>query len=173
MVLAPAAHPKSHDSVDNRSAHTEGLKLLARRELSVEGVRARLQDRGFPAEEVEAAIEQLRESGALDDARVAKAYARTAVTVKGRGRLRVMRELLQMGINSQVVAEALGEVFGDLDERALIAQALQKKMRGRSKLANQQEYARLYQHLVRQGFSPSGVITVLRRFRSGPLADQD
>jgi regulatory protein len=161
--------------VDNgtSSAHTEGLKLLARRELSVEGVRARLQDRGFPEKEIEAALEQLIERGALDDNRVAHAYAQTAATVKGRGRLRVMRELLQMGIHSDVAAQALGEVYGELDERGLIAQALQKKLRGRTKLTDQAEYARIYQYLMRQGFSPAGVTAALRRLRSDRGLDQD
>ena len=158
--------------MDSTNAHTEGLKLLARREISVEGVRARLLDRGFARDEVESAIERLRESGALDDGRVARAYARTAITVKGRGRLRVMRELLQMGIHTDVVSEALGEVFGDVDERALIRQAMQKKLRGRPRLANQQEYARLYQYLMRQGFSPSGVVAALRGLRRA-RPDQD
>jgi SOS response regulatory protein OraA/RecX len=159
--------------VDSSSAHTEGLKLLARRELSVEGVRARLLDRGFAAVDVEDAIARLLEAGALDDARVARAYARTAAVVKGRGRLRVRRELLQLGIRSDVASEALGEVFGDVDERAMIARALQKKLRGRTKPAGQHEYARLYQFLMRQGFSPAGVAAALRRFRTGAGADHD
>ena len=158
---------------DTTAAQTEGLKLLARRELSVEGLRARLRDRGFPREEIEAAIEQLTQSGALDDNRVARAYAQTAGSVKGRGRLRVMRELLQMGIHSDVASQALGEVFGELDERALIAQALQKKLRGQTKLTDQTEFARLYQYLMRQGFSPAGVTAALRRFGSGRGLDQD
>ena len=103
--------------------------MLAGRELSVEGVRARLQDRGYPPDEIAGAIERLIESGALDDARVARAFARTAATVKHRGRLRVMRELLQMGIDSGVASEALGEVYGELDERALIDDALRRKLR--------------------------------------------
>jgi regulatory protein len=144
------------------SAYLDGLRLLSRRELSVEGVRARLLDREHPREEVEAAIAQLLETGALDDGRVARAYARTASTVKGRGRLRVARELQQMGIAKEVAAEAIGEVFGEVDERSLIARALQKKLRGRTKIADRAEYARLYQYLMRQGFSPAGVTTALR-----------
>ena len=159
--------------MDNPSAHTEGLRLLARRELSVEGVRARLKDRGFSPEDIDAAIARLLESGALDDRRVAEAYARTAATIKGRGRLRVMRELLQLGIRQELAAEALGAVFGDLDERSLIEQALRKKLRGRIKLADRHEYARLYQFLMRQGFSPAGVATALRRYRSGRPVDQE
>lgn len=141
--------------------------MLARRELSTEGVRTRLQDRGFERDEIEAAIERLLASGALDDARVARAYARTAANVKGRGRLRVLRELIQMGIQGDVASQALGEVFGELDERALIARALQKKLRGRAKPGTPADHARLYQYLMRQGFSPAGVTAALRRLRSG------
>ena len=138
------------------------LKLLARRELSVEGVRARLRDREYPEAEIAAAIDHLLETGALDDARVARAYARTACTVKGRGRLRVARELQAMGIERQVAAEALAEVFGELDERTLISRAIQKKLRGRRAAKDPAERARLFQHLMRQGFSPAAVTQALR-----------
>jgi SOS response regulatory protein OraA/RecX len=147
--------------------------MLAGRELSVEGVRARLQDRGYPPDEIANAIERLLESGALDDGRVARAFARTAATVKHRGRLRVMRELLQMGIRSDVASEALGEVYGEIDERALIENALRRKLRGRTRLNDRQEAARIYQFLMRQGFSPGGVTAALRRFRGEPQIDQD
>ena len=159
--------------MDKPDAHTEGLKLLAGRELSVEGVRARLQDRGYTRDDIDQAIARLLDSGALDDARVARAFARTAASVKRRGRLRVMRELLQMGIRSDVAAEALGEVYGELDERTLIDDALRRKLRGRTRLDGQPEYARVYQFLMRQGFSPAGVTAALRRLRGGRPLDQD
>jgi regulatory protein len=144
------------------NAYLTALKLLARRELSVEAVRIRLRDRDYPDAEISAAIEHLLETGALDDGRVARAYARTAATVKGRGRLRVIRELRAMGIERPIAAEAVAEVFGDLDERALIAKAIQKKLRGRKKVKDAAERARLYQHLLRQGFSPDGAAHALR-----------
>jgi len=150
------------DGAASPSAYLDGLRLLARRELSVAGLRARLEDREHPREEIEAAIAHLLETGALDDARVAKAYARTSSKVKGRGRLRIARELQVMGIAKEVAAEALGEVFGDLDERSLIARALQKKLRGRTKITDRAEYARLYQYLMRLGFSPAAVTAALR-----------
>jgi len=137
--------------------------MLARRELTVEGVRSRLREREYSEAEISTAIDRLLETGALDDVRVALAYARTAATVKGRGRLRVARELQAMGIARQTAAEAIAEVFGDLDERAMIAKAVQKKLRGRTKLRDQGERARLYQFLMRQGFSPAAVADVLRK----------
>jgi regulatory protein len=159
--------------VDRPGAHTEGLKLLARRELSVEGVRARLEDRGYSPDDIAEALARLLESGALDDRRVARAYARTAAHVKGRGRLRINQELLRMGIQKDVAAEALGEVFGELDERALIDAAVRKKLRGRPAPGDQGEQVRLYQFLMRQGFSPAGVSSALRKLRTGRRDDQD
>jgi regulatory protein len=155
------------DGGSKPSAYLDGLRLLARRELSVAGLRARLEDREHPREEIDAAVAHLLETGALDDARVARAYARTASAVKGRGRLRIARELQVMGIAKDVAAEALGEIFGDVDERALIARALQKKLRGRTRITGRADYARLYQYLMRQGFSPAAVAAALRTLGRG------
>ncbi|MEP6919442.1 MAG: regulatory protein RecX, partial [Acidobacteriota bacterium] len=117
--------------------------------------------REHPADDVDAAIAHLLETRALDDDRVARAYARTAAHVKGRGRLRVMRELHAMGIAKDTAAQALAEVFGDLDERKLIEAALQKKLRGRPRTTAPAEYGRLYQYLTRQGFSPAAIMAAL------------
>ena len=149
--------------------------MLAARELSVAQVRERLKDREHEAEDIEAAIARLLETGALDDRRVARAYARTASSVKGRGRLRVQQELQAMGIAREVAAEALAETFADVDERRLIEKAIQKKLRGtgagpRRKLTLQ-ERGRLYQFLTRQGFTPAGISAALRRI--GASADEN
>ena len=147
------------------SAYTDGLHLLGRRELSAADLRTRLLEREHTADETDAAIRKLIDTGALDDRRVAGAYARTAAKVKGRGRLRVTRELQAMGIAREVVAEAVAEVYGDVDERALIDRALEKKRRGgRRSPVSMQERARLYQFLMRQGFTPAAVSAALRRF---------
>ena len=149
---------------DKPSAYLDALHLLARRELSVDQTRARLLDRQHPPEQVEAAIEHLLETGALDDARVAREYARTAVEVKGRGRLRIQQELRAMGIARETATEAVAEAFGDVDERALISRAIQKKLRGKTRITSRQEMARLYQFLLRQGFTPAAVSAALRKF---------
>jgi len=145
------------------SAYVDGLTLLGRRELSVVQLRSRLIEREHSPEEADEAIAKLLENGALDDRRVARAYARTASRIKGRGRLRVTRELQALGISRDIVAEAVAEVFADLDERALIDRAIQKKLRGGKKPSTMQERARLYQFLMRQGFTPAAVSTALRR----------
>jgi regulatory protein len=149
------------------SAYIDGLRLLARRELSVSELRTRLLDRDHAVGDVDAAIAQLLETQALDDSRVARAYARTAANVKGRGRLRVMRELHAMGIAKETASQAVADVFADVDERSLIAKAIQKKMRGKPKISSAAEQARLYQYLMRQGFTPAGIAAALRKLRGG------
>ena len=150
-----------------RTAYTDALHMLGRRELSVQQLRDRLLEREHTREDVDRAIDLLLESKALDDARVAAAYVRTALKVKGRGRLRIQRELHMMGLAKEVAAEALAEAFGEVDERTLIAKALQKKLRNNQKIATPAEYARVFQFLMRQGFSPAGVTAALRRHRKG------
>ena len=128
-------------------------------------MRERLRDRDHPDADVERAITLLIENHALDDRRVAAAYVRTAMEVKGRGRLRIERELQAIGIEREVAAEAIAEAFGAVDERAMVAKALKKKLRGKTALASPAEYARLYQFLLRQGFSPATVTAALRPYR--------
>ena len=152
---------------DSRSAYLDALYLLSRRELSERQLRDRLADREHDPEEIAAAVAQLTEQGSLDDVRVARAYARTALKIKGRGRLRIQRELHEIGIPKDVAAEALAETFGDVDERALVAKALQKKLRGPRKLESPADYARVYQYLMRQGFSPGAASAALRALRTG------
>jgi regulatory protein len=155
----------------DRSAYLDGLHMLARRELSTRQLRERLIDREHDRADVDRAIEHLLEAGSLDDARMARAYVQTALKVKGRGRLRIQRELQQMGIEKDVAAEALAAAFGEVDERSLVRNALQKKLRGQTTLDTPAEYARLYAFLVRQGFAPAVVSAALRQYRRG--GDED
>jgi regulatory protein len=152
---------------EGRSAYVDALYLLSRRELSEKQLRGHLTEREHERDEIDAAVERLREEGSLDDSRVARAYARTALKVKGRGRLRIQRELHELGISKDVSAEALAETFSEVDERALIARAVEKKLRGGQKIDSPGAYARLYQYLMRQCFSPAGVSAALRALRKG------
>jgi regulatory protein len=155
----------------DRTAYVDALHLLGRRELSVQQLRERLIEREHDRPDVDRAVDLLIENKALDDARVAAAYVRTALKVKGRGRLRIQREMQEMGIPKEIAAEALAEAFGEVDERALVTRALQKKLRGNQKIATRAEYARVFQFLMRQGFSPATVTAVLRARRPGGVAD--
>ena len=59
------------------SAYATALRMLARRELSTSQIRDRLKQRGFARDAIDDAVSRLTANGTLDDARVARAVART------------------------------------------------------------------------------------------------
>ena len=80
------------------SAYVDGLKMLARRELSESQVRQRLARKGHDQDAIDEAVTRLRAERAIDDARVAAAIARNETSTKRRGKLRVLRQIQQAGI---------------------------------------------------------------------------
>ena len=150
---------------ENRSAYLDALHILARRDLSTAECRERLARKGHAIDEIDSALERLAAGRALDDLRVARAFARTAIKIKGRGPLRIERELQARGIDRDIAAEALADACADEDEPTMIARAIRKRLRGRALSNDRAESARLFQHLVRQGYTPSAIVAELRKLR--------
>ncbi len=148
-------------------AYIDGLKLLARRELSAAQVRQRLARKGHEADAIDAAVERLRTERAIDDARVALAIVRTETLVKRRGRLRVRRQVEAAGIAPDIAEQAVAEVFDDLDADALLNQALDRRLKGAALGPDPRLYARLFRHLLTQGFEADRVSAALRARRRG------
>jgi regulatory protein len=154
------------------AARATGIRALARRELSVAQLREKLTRRGYAVHAVNAAISQLLDAGALDDERVARAAARTSAQVKRHGRTRVARELAAIGIARETADRALADVFDAVDEQALLAQALARRLRGSTSLADPAARRRVFAALVRQGFAPGAVQQAIRvRARGWPADD--
>jgi regulatory protein len=143
-------------------AYVLALSWLARRELTEQQVRARLSRRKLGDEEIEAAVARLRQEGALDDQRVAGAYARTAVRLKGRGPLRLRRDLQALGISGSAAREAIDAVLADVPEETLIDRALARRWPKTGEV-DRAGLARLYRALLRQGFSSNKVMEAIRR----------
>jgi len=144
--------------------YTLVLTWLSRRELSVHQVRERLSRRDIPADEIEQVIQRLIGDRTLDDRRVALAVARTDTGVRRRGRRRVLEHLRQLGIDRQTADTAIQDVFGDLDESALLDQAIERSLRGRQAQAlDRKDTARVVRRLIGQGFEPGAVYARLRR----------
>jgi regulatory protein len=139
--------------------------MLARRELSDAQVRQRLARQGHEGDAIDAAIARLLAERAIDDARVAAAIARTETSIRRRGKLRVRRQIEHAGIAASTARHAIDEVFGDLDDEALIQASLARRLRGRAAVADDREFQRLYRYLVGQGFEPDRVMKILRPLR--------
>jgi len=143
------------------SAYLDGLKLLARRELSEAQVRQRLARKEYDSDEIDRAIDRLREERAIDDARVAEAIARTETAVRRRGKLRVRLQIQRAGIDKDTAKRAVDGVFEAIDDDALIEASLRKRLRGRDTIADDREFQRLYRYLVGQGFESDRIVKAL------------
>ena len=148
------------------SAYIDGLKMLGRRELSERQVRQRLARKEHHPDEIEDAVTRLREERAINDVRVAEAIARTETGIRKRGKIRVRMQLERAGIAKDVAKQALDEVFGALDDEALIEGSLRKRLRGRELIADDREFQRLFRYLIGQGFESDIVMRTLRAKRT-------
>jgi regulatory protein len=146
-------------------AYVAALNLLARRELAEAQLRARLARRKFDDDEIDAAMTRLRRERAVDDRRTALACAHTQVRLKHRGRTRVVREIEALGINRDTARDAVAEVFAELDESALLEQALDRRLRHGLSLGDPAVFRRVHRYLLGQGFDP-GRVTALLRLRA-------
>ena len=149
------------------SPYIDALKMLGRRELSELQIRQRLVRKGHAEDEIDDAVRRLKDERALDDRRVAGAIARTEVVIKRRGRSRVLRQIEQAGIPASVARDAVAEVFGDVDDEALMQAALGKRLRGDRPIADRREFERLFRYLTAQGFDSTRILKALNA-RRGP-----
>ena len=134
--------------------------MLARRELSTAQLRERLERKGaFEAPEIEHTLGRLQREGALNDRRTAVVHARHSAEIKLHGRLRATRELQRRGISRGLAAEAVAEVYDELDEGTVLERALARRLTGR--IETRAELGRLYRYLIRQGFEGAAVMAAL------------
>ena len=141
--------------------------MLGRRELSEAQVRQRLAKRGHDDAAIDAAVVRLKSERSLDDTRVAGAIARSETSLRKRGKLRVKRRIEAAGIAPAIAQRAIDDTFQDIDADALIAAALDRRLRGRTSIEDDREFQRLYRYLTSQGFESHRIVPLLRRLHKG------
>ena len=146
------------------SAYLEALKMLARRELSEAQIRLRLAKRGESRESIDEAVDRLKAERSIDDERVAGAIARTQAGGRNRGRRRVLQQIEAAGIDKSIASRVVDQVFEDIDPDALLSASLEKRMRGRDRIADDREFQRLFRYLSAQGFEADKILTHLRKY---------
>jgi SOS response regulatory protein OraA/RecX len=109
--------------------------------------------------EIEAAIARLIRERAVDDARMALAYARRAAEVQFRGQSRTRLAIEALGIDPTTARHAVAEVFNEVDEESVLDRAIAKRLHG--PIRDRPQFRRLYQALLRQGFPPDRVAAAL------------
>lgn len=144
-------------------AYTTALVWLSRRELSVAQLRTRLARRQFDFADIDDAIARLTADRSLDDRRVAIAAARLEGPIRHRGRRRVLQRVQQLGVSASVAKAAVDEVFAEIDEKALLDRAIEKKLKSANPgELDERAKARLVRSLAGQGFDIDQIYERLR-----------
>ena len=147
------------------------LRMLGRRDYTSDEVVTRLVARGFAEADVRATVAALAEARIIDDHRAALAHARTASRIKGRGRLRIRRELQARGADETAISEAMSTIEPE-DEALSIDRLIAR--RGAVALESPAERQKLFAQLLRRGFPADTISKRLRgvlRTRGGEDVD--
>jgi regulatory protein len=142
-------------------ARKVALALLARRAHTRLELKRKLFRKGFSGEDVESCLDGLAADGYLNDASIAASFT-VSRAGKGRGRARIAAELGARGVSRADADAALRELDPASEKAALFATLAKKERSLAPGLTAASRSKKLFDHLVRRGFSPSAVLEAIR-----------
>ena len=153
MALGEALFARLGQAADEEAAFRTALRYLERRPFAARDLARRLVLKGHPPAAAEAARMRAERMGLLDDARFTLHYVQTRAA-RGRGPLRLRRDLAVLGVERSVVDQVLAEAFGPDGSEAPQADAVARRrltqLRG---LPRPVQRRRLLAFLARRGFA--------------------
>ncbi len=124
---------------------------------------ARLRDKGYSESVSTSVIDRLKELNYLDDAAVARQWARSYAVNNLWGDRKIAYRLREMGIGSELVDDAIAEIRQDFPQRKAVIGIIRKRFPGRltGRSISAKDEQRLVRHLLSKGFSPPLIFEVL------------
>ena len=147
------------------SAYDKAVQLLGVRPHFRRELGAKLARRGFPPEEVEAALDRLAGQGYLDDRQAAASFVGSRLARGPEGRTRLRSELQKRGADPAAAAEALAEMPDDDLPAAREAADAWDRKGGKDPMA-------LARHLARKGFSRRAIFALLKERPDGSRLEE-
>ena len=145
-------------------AHAVCLRLLTVRARTHAELAGRLAKRGYPEDVVDAVIARLAAVGLVDDEDFAAQWVRSRQTHAGKGKRALAAELRTKGVDSEVIASALGGIDAAA-ERSRAEQLVEHRLRRESLGDGVGDDAKVMRRLVgmlaRRGYSQSMAVAVV------------
>lgn len=156
-----------------KKLYTEGelyeyaIGALARRMRTVAELKRLLRQRveadtEFGKTLVELIIRKLKDQGYLNDAKYAAAYSSFRRDNEKFGRLRVITDLKTKGVHGDVIDTAVTAAFDEVNEETQARAYLKRKRL--AKPNDQKQAARIFRNLMRAGFRPKTIFTILKKW---------
>jgi regulatory protein len=160
---------KKREPVGEAGLFEYAVGVLARRMRTVRDLRRLMRVRAEPGEvgerDMDAVCARLKELGYLSDTRFAADYTRLRKENEKFGRRRVQQDLMQKGVQKELIATTLATAYDEVDEAGLAREYVARKRMKRPGGVNaQKETARVMGRLMRAGFSSNAIYKVLREW---------
>lgn len=144
-----------------KRARDTAYRLLAYRPRSKRELTLRLEKKGFPDDVIEEVIKRLGFLGYIDDDAYARTVADSLLQRKFLGKETLRAELLQKGIEREVVERTIEESYIERDEDNIARAALEKRWKALEEKPIEVAKRRASDFLKRRGFSFRTVKKVL------------
>ncbi len=137
------------------SCLAQAYRYLSRRDHSAHELRVKLRAKQFDKADIDKTIERLVERGYIDDIRYCLGFANARVKKMRIGPQRLRIDLMRKGFGDEIIEKALEAQYGaDDGEWRVAMEAARKKARTFKRGLDKKSMRRkLYDHLVRRGFS--------------------
>lgn len=118
----------------NKDPRDAALRYLNTQDRTRSEVEKHLKGKGFSKEDILGVLDYLEENRFVDDRNYCGRFVSYSIQ-KGRGPLRIGRDLTEKGVDASLIREALEERFGDGREYELALDQAEKLMKGMARAA--------------------------------------
>lgn len=170
-TLSDEAYARITEEVLPARAKKRAMHLLEKRPYTERALRDKLADGAYPQEAVDAAIDYVKSYGYVNDLQYAVDHI--SYHLADRNRRRLEADLLKKGVGKDLIDQAFSQCYAGEDgasgegdsahalEERMIEKELRKK-RFDPETASYEEKAKLKASLVRKGFSPETVSSMVQ-----------
>lgn len=140
-------------------AFQSALKSLNYRSRTKKEISQKLLEKGFSTDQVQAVVDRLETVGLVEDTRYAQMWVENRNEFHPRSQRLMRLEMIQKGIEEEVIESALG---GSADDGELAVKAAQKQLRKYERLEWPEFRQKLSAYLARRGFSYGTIAPVVK-----------
>ena len=133
-------------------AKDKALEFLKYRSKSESELRRKLSGKKIRRDIIDEVLADLSRVGIINDREFAMRFSRDFISRKPAGEFLLKMELKKKGIKDEIIDETVEAVYSELDKKELILKLIRKKKFDPA-AAEQKEKKRMYDFLLRRGFS--------------------
>ena len=107
----------------------------------------------YEPEEIDQTLTKLKNAQLIDDARFARLWLRSQISVRPSGRRLLELKMFKLGLSRAITEAAFAELDENSDELTNAQKALDAKMRSFAKYDGQEKKQKMLSFLMRRGFN--------------------